>query len=102
MARSIRVVAGFIALSFILAGAVAYAEMPGSAAAKSALTCSSDSDCVPAVCCHASACVHNSKAPDCSRVMCTQDCQPGTIDCGGDCYCDTGACKAHIVGAPSK
>ncbi len=60
--------------------------------------CSVDSDCVPATCCHPSQCVPASMAPDCSGVFCTQECRPGTLDCGqGQCRCMEGKCTAEIA-----
>ncbi|MEA2003432.1 MAG: hypothetical protein U9O53_00540 [archaeon] len=59
-------------------------------------TCSVDSDCVPATCCHATECVNARFEPDCSDIMCTMHCAPGTIDCGGGCACVSGRCEAFI------
>lgn len=61
--------------------------------------CSVDADCVPAGCCHPSTCVPVSEKPNCTDVMCTMNCQPGTLDCGGRCACEAGSCKA-ILGQP--
>ena len=58
--------------------------------------CRSDKDCVPATCCHATACVASSKAPKCDDVACTMDCQGGTMDCGGGCACMDGVCAAKL------
>jgi hypothetical protein len=30
-------------------------------------------------------------------VACTADCESGTIDCGGSCFCDSGKCAAHLM-----
>ena len=57
--------------------------------------CKSDADCVPASCCHASACMSASKAKLCN-MMCTQSCEPGTLDCGGSCLCRDGRCAAKL------
>jgi len=59
--------------------------------------CTVDSDCVPASCCHANTCIPVSKAPSCGDVFCTQECQAGTIDCGGGCFCDEGSCNAKLT-----
>lgn len=59
--------------------------------------CTSDADCVAAACCHPSACVARSKAPACSGLMCTMNCQKGTMDCGGRCLCQAGKCAALVV-----
>jgi hypothetical protein len=58
--------------------------------------CTTDADCVPAACCHAAACVAQANAPTCADVMCTADCQGGTIDCGGGCLCQNGHCAARL------
>ncbi len=59
--------------------------------------CESDADCVPAECCHPSACVNKEFAPDCSNVYCTMECRPGTMDCGqGYCACVNHTCQAII------
>jgi len=50
--------------------------------------------CVPASCCHASSCVLESSAPNCSMTMCTQECRGGTMDCGvGNCAFVDGNCE---------
>ena len=36
------------------------------------------------------------KATPCD-VLCTQVCQPGTIDCGGGCLCHHGRCAAKLM-----
>ncbi len=54
--------------------------------------CDEASDCVPAQCCHSADCVIVEKRPDCRTILCTQDCQPGTIDCGGSCACVNNRC----------
>jgi hypothetical protein len=59
-------------------------------------SCSSDSDCVPTTCCHAKACGAPVKDMACN-VACTADCEGGTIDCGGGCFCDSGKCAAHLM-----
>lgn len=59
--------------------------------------CNTDSDCVPATCCHADACVPISEAPDCEDVVCSMECVPGTMDCGqGECRCINNICEAVI------
>ena len=58
--------------------------------------CFANADCVAATCCHATECVHPDQAPNCEGVMCTMDCQPGTMDCGGGCSCEEGKCTANI------
>ena len=63
--------------------------------------CEPDDDCVPAECCHAAACVAAANAPDCTDVMCTMDCQYGTLDCGGRCLCHEGRCAARLSEPPA-
>ena len=56
--------------------------------------CSVDSDCVPASCCHSTACVSKEKAPNCSEIFCSQVCVPETLDCGqGSCACINNKCE---------
>jgi len=58
-------------------------------------SCGSDSDCVKDACCHASGCVSKENAPACKDIMCTQECVPGTLDCGqGSCKCINNKCEA--------
>jgi hypothetical protein len=63
--------------------------------------CQTDADCVPAGCCHAAACTAATNAPSCGEVMCTQDCQYGTLDCGGACLCQDGHCAARLSEPPA-
>ena len=61
--------------------------------ASSTKVCQTDSDCVPAQCCHATDAVNKGNAPDCTAMLCTLECAPGTIDCGqGSVACITGLC----------
>ena len=56
--------------------------------------CTFDSDCIPKICCHASTCTSKNQAPDCSNLLCTMECAPGTLDCGqGECKCVNNQCK---------
>ena len=57
--------------------------------------CDEDADCVPAQCCHAADCIIKEKRADCSKVACTMDCRPGTLDCGGSCGCIGGRCTGR-------
>ena len=60
--------------------------------------CTEHSDCVAAVCCHAAESVHKDYAPDCSGILCSADCQEGTMDCGqGRAKCVQGACTVVPV-----
>jgi|GEM_PF-6697583 len=55
--------------------------------------CTTDIDCVKDVCCHAAGCVPKEDAPNCvAMMMCTQNCAPYTLDCGGSCVCQNGVC----------
>lgn len=57
--------------------------------------CSSDIECVPTSCCHATSCVPLKNKPDCSGIFCTASCEPGTLDCGqGSCKCINKKCEA--------
>lgn len=59
--------------------------------------CSVDTDCVKAVCCHASDAVNVENAPDCSGILCTMDCMPETTDCGqGEIKCLKGVCEVVL------
>ncbi|KYF94103.1 hypothetical protein BE20_07480 [Sorangium cellulosum] len=65
--------------------------------------CQSDADCVPVCGCHPAACVAKATAPACEGgMMCTQECRPGTMDCGGGCLCHEGRCAARLVNAPAR
>lgn len=55
--------------------------------------CLTEYDCVSATCCHATSCVSKFKAQNCTDVLCTDNCLPGTLDCGqAKCGCDNGKC----------
>lgn len=60
--------------------------------------CARDSDCVKDSCCHAKTCTSKQNAPVCEGVICTMNCEPGTLDCGGSCICENNQCKAQIAG----
>jgi len=70
--------------------------MKSSGAPSATAQCITDSDCVPATCCHATACVAKSDRPDCDGAFCTMNCEPETIDCGGGCVCQSGTCAAKL------
>ncbi|MFO0561527.1 MAG: hypothetical protein U0269_26185 [Polyangiales bacterium] len=92
------------------AGAVSWPEPAQDAASAAApdaaaalpegAECATDSDCVPAGCCHATACVPAARRPACEGIMCTMDCRPGTLDCGGGCLCQAGRCAAQLSQGP--
>ena len=57
--------------------------------------CVTASDCVPEQCCHPTSCINRNNAPDCTWVACTEECRPGTMDCGqGQCVCTDNRCTA--------
>jgi hypothetical protein len=62
--------------------------------------CARDEDCAPTACCHAVACAPVAQRPACEGVMCSMDCRPGTIDCGGGCLCQAGRCGARLAPGP--
>jgi len=70
--------------------------------------CSVDDDCVPSSCCHASGCISARTAAkqhlDCDGKLCTAQCLPFTLDCGGFCRCLNNTCAAKMVSgvAPSE
>lgn len=57
--------------------------------------CTTDSDCAPEQCCHATSCIPAEQKGVCN-LACTMNCQPGTMDCGGSCACENGECVAHL------
>lgn len=60
--------------------------------------CFRDSDCAPAECCHPNSCVQASKKPNCEGVFCTEECVPGTMDCGcGTCARVDGRCRVDFI-----
>jgi hypothetical protein len=55
--------------------------------------CTADTDCTAAICCHSDSAVNNDYAPDCGGILCSADCQAGTMDCGqAAAKCVQGAC----------
>jgi len=55
-------------------------------------TCTLDSDCVPAQCCHPTSCINKVHKGVCN-LFCTAVCS-GPIDCGaGHCGCLSGTCQ---------
>jgi len=56
--------------------------------------CSTDKDCVPDTCCHATGTINKENAPDCSGMLCTMNCEPNTLDCGqGEIKCINSGCQ---------
>ncbi len=61
--------------------------------------CRTDADCAPAACCHPTACTSHTNMPRCANIMCTQQCVPGTLDCGqASCVCLGGRCGVQRRG----
>ena len=59
--------------------------------------CQTDTDCVRDACCHANSAVNKNYAPECGGLLCTQSCEPNTLDCGqGKIACVKGECLAII------
>lgn len=56
--------------------------------------CNADEDCIPDACCHATGCISKDQAPKCDDIFCTEECVPGTLDCGGYCACENHKCVA--------
>ena len=55
-----------------------------------------EDSCVPITCCHATSCVNENQAPNCSKIDCTMDCQDETMDCGqGKCIWEDGNCEVE-------
>ena len=61
--------------------------------------CQTDVDCVPATCCHPTECAPVAQKPDCSEILCTEECKQGTLDCNqGNCACINNKCAANLNG----
>lgn len=59
--------------------------------------CAVDKDCVPSSCCHPTEAVSKENAPDCRGVLCTADCQPGTLNCNqGEIKCIKNKCTVIL------
>jgi hypothetical protein len=55
-------------------------------------SCTADSDCVPAQCCHPTSCINMAHKGVCN-LLCTAVCE-GPLDCGaGHCGCVAGTCR---------
>ena len=62
-------------------------------------SCRADADCVPSACCHPDACTARANAPSCAGLVCSQQCAPGTLDCGqARCVCLGGRCGVQRRG----
>jgi len=91
-------VAVFVIIGVLLASSIILTVViKNSFEPKIKLECQADSDCVPEAVCHPSSCVLKSERQDDSGLTCTQECKPGTLDCGqGYCACIKSHCKAVI------
>jgi len=59
--------------------------------------CNSELDCTAEQCCHPTSAINKDFAPDCSDMVCTAECSPGTIDCGnGEIKCVKNLCLAVL------
>jgi hypothetical protein len=90
-----------MAAAYGVAVVFAIACAGGAAPDAAPVDCRVDADCVPATCCHATACTPRRAAPDCAGVACTMECRPGTLDCGGGCECRQDRCVARPADAPA-
>lgn len=64
---------------------------------KTSKECSTDSDCVPSTCCHASSCTSISNSPNCTGIRCTQECKENTLDCNqASCVCLNNKCSVDF------
>jgi len=88
---------GFIMLIFAAVAMLDRSAPIGGKATQAPETCHVDADCVPATCCHANECALRSERPSCTNVVCTAECQPGTLDCGKlQCGCVVGKCVTRL------
>ena len=56
----------------------------------------SEVGCVPSDCCHATACVLKSEAPNCTGRLCSMSCETD-LDCGmGSCEYVDGGCEVVL------
>ncbi len=63
---------------------------------ESRIYCETDSDCVPAECCHPSECVNRGYMPDCFNISCDMSCET-CLDCGGgECVCFMNECVVRM------
>jgi hypothetical protein len=63
------------------------------------VSCTTDSDCVPAQCCHPTSCMNKAYKHVCT-LLCTASCE-GPIDCGaGSCGCVNGRCSVGPARSP--
>ena len=86
-----------VMLALLISACAPVLPLPEENAPPSEISCQADADCVPASCCHARGAVSKAFAPDCSETLCTQVCEPGTLDCNqGEIKCVEGRCAALI------
>lgn len=85
-------ITGILLIGMILVSCTPAASVPPQK------VCTSDKDCVPATCCHPKDALNVKYGPDCSEMMCTLECFPGTLDCGqGEVKCISGECKVKLI-----
>ena len=94
MMKFIWLLLAFVFLLSACSPSISIIDPPVVDVVESAQFCIADSDCVPSDCCHASGCVSKSSARNCAGVFCTQNCVPGSLDCGGSCACEGRRCVA--------
>ncbi|MDP1729462.1 MAG: hypothetical protein Q8L27_04630 [archaeon] len=86
-----------VLLAFLIWMLIYIRNNPSEVEIISNLTCSSDSDCVPASCCHPNSCINKVNALNCVGIKCSMECSLNTLDCGqGSCSCVNGKCSAEI------
>lgn len=95
--KAILIVTGII-IAVIIAGIFIYNSLKSPSSKKiednSSFECKTSEDCVPSSCCHPNSCVAKAQAPDCKKAICTQSCEPETLDCNqAFCSCISNKCK---------
>ena len=87
----------FVILGIIIASGCTQ----GNAPASDKKSCTVDSDCVAASCCHPSDVVNKKYAPDCAAVSCTASCE-SILDCGcGKPVCINNKCEVQKTSSES-
>ena len=92
--RAYNILPIFILISLLIFFPLINAQEPD------AYACNFDAECVAESCCHPNSCINQNFAVDCSGVICTMECRPGSLDCGqGSCQCINSRCQAVLFGA---
>src|SRR3989344_3039012 len=92
--RAYNILPIFILISLLIFFPLITAQEPD------AYACNFDAECVAESCCHPNSCINQNFAVDCSGVICTMECRPGSLDCGqGSCQCINSRCQAVLFGA---